>query len=394
MKHLLSSTFFAAIAFVPVVAFASTPTNCSPYQCNDGTTVPRCSADGYVINYFVAPCQLHGGEKSDALEFTNFSDVDENHPNADAIAYVKAQGIVEGYADGTFRPDQNINRAEFIKIIEGATQDADTINACLEDDNQRIFSDIPFGAWYEGYVCDAKGRGVIGGYPDGTFRPDARINFAEAAKILVTVFFGDVSFEKTHSETWYAEYVFQLTGNSIVPLSILKPDQLITRGEMAEMIYRLKAGMFNKPSQTYEEIMGGTQEMMSVTLHFGDQKIIAVSDCSATKPVIRSIVKTASVADSALRLLFQGVTQAEKAQGLVSIFDSFERPLAESYRGVSIANGLATVKFTEAAMDYLNSAACMQQAVKASIEQTLLEFPSIHSVQYSVDGKIVTEWDA
>ncbi|MEK7563157.1 MAG: S-layer homology domain-containing protein, partial [Patescibacteria group bacterium] len=48
-----------------------------------------------------------------------FSDVSSTHPNAEAIAYVKAEGIVSGYPDGTYRPNQTINRAEFVKFVTG-----------------------------------------------------------------------------------------------------------------------------------------------------------------------------------------------------------------------------------------------------------------------------------
>lgn len=226
---------------------ASEDDTCQPYVCKDGTTHARCAADGTVINYFAPVCLTHGGD----AEASVFTDVSATHANADAIAYVKAEGIVSGYADGAYRPNQTINRAEFTKIIEEATQDADTIDACLEDDNQRIFSDIPFGAWYEGYVCDAKGRGVIGGYPDGTFRPNASINFAEAAKIVSKAMDLSVSMDST---VWYKGYVDALAAKKAIPNSILRVNQYITRGEMAEMIYRLKTGNTDKPSQTYEDL--------------------------------------------------------------------------------------------------------------------------------------------
>ncbi len=41
---------------------SSSSNQCSPYICKDGTTIPSCTADGHVINYFVAPCYTHGGE--------------------------------------------------------------------------------------------------------------------------------------------------------------------------------------------------------------------------------------------------------------------------------------------------------------------------------------------
>ena len=105
-----------------------------------------------------------------------FKDVPSTHPNSDAIHYVQAQAIVEGYPDGTFRPDNPINRAEFTKII---------IEAYFQGqaDGRDCFPDV--GAeWFAKYVCFAKARNIIAGYPDGNFYPANDINFAEVAKIL------------------------------------------------------------------------------------------------------------------------------------------------------------------------------------------------------------------
>ncbi|HEX2878588.1 MAG TPA: GerMN domain-containing protein, partial [Polyangiaceae bacterium] len=120
-----------------------------------------------------------------------------------------------------------------------------------------------------------------------------------------------------------------------------------------------------------------------------------------TKPVIRSIAKTPRVADAALRLLFQGVTPDERKAGLTSSFagltDSASNPvepLSSYYQGVTISNGVATVKFTNAALTYLNNTACIQATVKAPIEQTLLQFPTVQRIQYAIDGQIFDQWDA
>lgn len=43
-------------------ASSSSSNQCSPYVCKDGTSIPSCTSDGHVINYFVAPCYTHGGE--------------------------------------------------------------------------------------------------------------------------------------------------------------------------------------------------------------------------------------------------------------------------------------------------------------------------------------------
>lgn len=346
---------------------------------------------------------------SSARSFAGFSDVSPNHPNSTAIAYVRQEGVVNGYSDGTFRPDQSINRAEFVKIITLALYGQAMVDQCGTFYN---FSDVSRDAWYVKYVCRACDGWLLTGYSDGTFRPSANINFVEAAKILANGYSLIQRTEQcngklcpdtdTIDHPWFEQYVQALTTANAIPLSIESFSEPITRGEMAEMIYRLKAGITNKSSQTYEQLRDkGQGNSMEVKLYFGDAQQIATYDCSSTKPVSRQISKTSAVADATLHLLFQGVTSAEKAQGLSSSFDNATGslgagvlPLAQYYSGVSIQNGVATVEFTGGAMAYLNGAACMQATVKGPIQDTLLQFSTIQAVRYSVDGRIVTEWDA
>lgn len=230
---------------------------CQPYVCKDGTTHARCAADGTVINYFAPVCLTHGGE----AEATSFSDVLPNHPNADAIAYVKAEGIVEGYADGTYRPDQTINRAEFTKIITVALFGQAMIDQC---GSFYPFSDVPRDAWYVKNICRARDGWLLTGYPDNTFRPAQNINFVEAAKILANGYAliqrqehcggklcPDVD---TVEHPWFEQYVRALADTQAIPTSITSFDHSLTRGEMAEMIYRLRTETMDKPSRTYEDL--------------------------------------------------------------------------------------------------------------------------------------------
>lgn len=112
------------------------------------------------------------------------------------------------------------------------------------------------------------------------------------------------------------------------------------------------------------------------------------TSCGATEEIIRSIPKTVAVADAALRELFKGPTTAEKSRGL-----EMSAKLAD-YNSIIVRNGVATVDFKQSALVYLNGAACMQESVKGPIEQTLKQFPSIKSVNYSINGTVFTEWDA
>ena len=91
-----------------------------------------------------------------------------------AVSTMTKAGIVDGYPDGTFRPDAPITRAEMAKII--------SLFAKLDKSESR-FSDIA-GHWAEKFITLAAGNGWIAGYPDGTFGPQRNITRAETATMI------------------------------------------------------------------------------------------------------------------------------------------------------------------------------------------------------------------
>lgn len=178
---------------------------------------------------------------TNSVTFAFFGDVSSSHSNYDAIEYVQSEGIVVGYEDGTYKPDQPINRAEFTKIIIEATYDDSEIDDCTPS---KDFSDLKTTDWYEKYVCVAANNGIIDGYDDGTFKGGDEINFVEAAKIIVTGF--GLNYEE--GEQWYEGYVNVLQDNNYIPSAITSLSKQITRGEMAEMIWRISVEETGKSS--------------------------------------------------------------------------------------------------------------------------------------------------
>jgi hypothetical protein len=170
-----------------------------------------------------------------------FTDVFQSTPYAASIEQLRADGIVQGYADGTFRPDHHMNRAEFTKMIVGISEPVDRMLTCPTEDLP--FPDVTADAWYAPYVCVAWKFDWIRGYPDGTFGPSRTINFAEAAKIMVGDYFDNAYMAEHPPEgPWYQPYFEKLTEFNALPESYRSPSQLITRGEMAEMLLRVRMG--------------------------------------------------------------------------------------------------------------------------------------------------------
>lgn len=179
-----------------------------------------------------------------------FSDVSNSDDFYDAVEYLSDASIIQGYDDGTFRATNEINRAEFLKIIVEANFDDDEIADC--DVKEYTFSDISDDAWYSPYICIGKREEIIAGYSDGTYKPATSINFAEAAKIISN----SSGYEAEVDDVWYKAFVDNLAEINAIPVSISSFNENISRGEMAEMIYRIKADVDSKESLDYETING------------------------------------------------------------------------------------------------------------------------------------------
>jgi len=106
-----------------------------------------------------------------------FNDVSTSHWAFPAINHLTKNIILNGYLDGTFKPENNITRAEFAKIIVSATDTFDV-------EATSSFSDVPQDEWYYSYVSAAYKMGYITGYPDGSFNPNANISRADICTIV------------------------------------------------------------------------------------------------------------------------------------------------------------------------------------------------------------------
>ena len=106
-----------------------------------------------------------------------YSDVAQGQWFNNAISTLSNAGIINGYSDGTFRPNAPITRAEFSKI-------AVSFFAYAGESYQGVFSDVPAGKWYAQFVEAANQLGLVTGYPDGTFLPEKQITRAEACTIV------------------------------------------------------------------------------------------------------------------------------------------------------------------------------------------------------------------
>ncbi len=153
----------------------------------------------------------------------------------EAIYKMVGLGVVSGNDDGTFKPDDKMNRAEFCKVLALSTKKT------LYTPSEASFLDVPVGTWYRPYVETAKKYGWIDGYPDGTFKPANLINRAEAGKILVNAF--GIKLEKSeYGAIWYDTYFRTMAKNNLLAYGsdwlTLNPEKNPTRAEITEQTFR------------------------------------------------------------------------------------------------------------------------------------------------------------
>lgn len=193
-----------------------------------------------------AQCSNFGYGYQPASCVRSFVDV-EYSPYGEAIYYVSQSGIVKGYSDGSYRPRLPVNRAEFSKILaESVLGNPSAEGGC--------FSDVPSDQWFSSYVCALEDRGIIGGYPDGTFRPTNQVNVAEGAKILANLFDLNVRAQRS-GEQWFVPFIEALANRGALPGTFTGPGHLLTRAEMAELVLRLRERISTRPSLTLCDVV-------------------------------------------------------------------------------------------------------------------------------------------
>ncbi len=164
-----------------------------------------------------------------------FSDVSSSHPYAQAISWGKESGVLSGYPDGTFGPDRTVNRAEFLKIVLGA-QGADVAAAS----SPTGFRDVDESAWYTPYIRYGKQQGIVQGYPDGSFKPEQPVNFAEALKMAYVAL--GISGDTSATGAWYEPYLNHAKSNQVLFSNNVNIDAGMSRKDVVWIVWMLMDG--------------------------------------------------------------------------------------------------------------------------------------------------------
>ncbi|MBU0687415.1 MAG: S-layer homology domain-containing protein [Candidatus Margulisbacteria bacterium] len=175
-----------------------------------------------------------------------FTDVPNNYWARPPIEYLATLKIFDGFPDGTFKPNDPINRAEIAVLLVNAKE------LPLVRPTASMFSDVPPGHWAERQIKAAVDRGYISGYPSGKFEPYRQITRAEGV-IILSKFAGLIIPKKVPEKPfpdigrnhWAAKEIYAAKVGGLLEYlggKNFEPDKKLTRAEVAEIISKTRFG--------------------------------------------------------------------------------------------------------------------------------------------------------
>jgi hypothetical protein len=172
-----------------------------------------------------------------AFAATTYPDlVGNNAKFAAAVDALTELKVVNGFPDGEFKPGNELTRAELAKMLVICLGLGEQVDALA---TRTVFSDVPASNWAAGYINAAAQSKVILGYPDGTFKPDKKVSYAEAFTMALRALgYGNV----VEAEgTWPTAYMLKAVELELTDDmdGEVKPDAASLRGNTAILLWNM-----------------------------------------------------------------------------------------------------------------------------------------------------------
>ena len=168
-----------------------------------------------------------------AANATRFSDVADNY-TATAIETLRLMGVLDGYSDGTFRPNAALTRAQFCKMAVYAMDGGSELGRYS---TVTIFPDVKPSFWASSYINMAAKKGVIAGFADGKFKPNQTVTAGQAVTILMR---GLGYKDENMGGVWPQGYMAEAkTCGLLKSTGITSAYSALTRGQAAKLFLNL-----------------------------------------------------------------------------------------------------------------------------------------------------------
>ena len=169
-----------------------------------------------------------------AATLTDRADINETFN--EAVDVMTTTGIIEGYEDGSFKPEEPVTRAQMAKMISVLMNGGDDVSALYANANK--FTDMENANWAKGFVAYCVGKGIIAGRSASIFDPSANVTATEAAKMLLVALGYDADIEGYVGSTWKINVQSDAKDNDLYDdLSISDYDAPLTRESAAQLIF-------------------------------------------------------------------------------------------------------------------------------------------------------------
>lgn len=278
-----------------------------------------------------------------------FSDVDSTHNRYTAITTLANMGIINGYTDGTFKPDNAVTRAEMAKMVSLV------FNYGLNTVTQSPFSDVETDHWAISYISTMKDVGIINGFPDGTFLPSGEVTYEQAIKMIVCALnWGEVAVQSSTSEDWSLGYRSMASKLGVTKfVSVSNNSEPATRSIIAQLLYNsldVKPAVKNEDG-SYSQSDKPLKDQVTQSLSFENAQII-------TTPKMNLDPTNYSIQDGHIRVkLPTGAVHTMSVGNNTNVYDNIGRYGSIIFAPDSNGDYVLTsfiVKGTETTLDIKN----------------------------------------
>ena len=221
---------------------------------------------------------------------TTFDDVKDTKYAGAVEALVELE-VIGGFPDGTFKPEEEVTRAQLAKMLVICLGLSDTVEAL---EGKTVFSDVDESHWASGYINAAVQSKIIAGYPDGTFKPEKEVSYAEAVTMVIRALgYGNV----VDSEgVWPTAYMLKAIELELLDdMGSPKSGEAALRGNVAILLWNmLRTPMWKIVEESEGNGMTSKADSLMLNVKFPDYKYVEdayLAEVSVDNDEVTAIVK-------------------------------------------------------------------------------------------------------
>ncbi len=190
----------------------------------------------FLLTAPVSAADIMGNGSEDKV----YSDLSNSNPNFNYIKYLSQRGIIAGFPDGSFQPEESLNRAQAAVILVKA------MGLEISPASEMSFKDVGKDHWAATYIDSCVKAGYIKGYPDGSFQPEEKLSRAQGISLVLRLSKQDMNraslpqIEDVNHEHWAARHIATGLAAEMVGLDSsgkkFLPDSPFSRQEMCRAL--------------------------------------------------------------------------------------------------------------------------------------------------------------